>query len=141
MRRSNRKVSGAGELSAFAQIESHSAELAGSLSRSAVSGCWVETRILSALKLGYYACMSSPLQVRDVPDEARRVLKARAASRGQSLNAYMLEVIDREVARPSVAEVLERAARRAERATGSALDGLYATRAEREEQLTGRAGA
>jgi len=58
--------------------------------------------------------MASPLQVRNVPDEARRVLKARAAGRGQSLNAYMLEVIDREVARPSVAEVLQRrGARRA----------------------------
>lgn len=69
------------------------------------------------------------------------MLKARAASSGQSLNAYMLDVINREVARPSVAEVLQRAAHRAERATGSALDGLDAARAEREEQLTGRAGS
>ena len=85
--------------------------------------------------------MASPLQVRDVPDEARRVLKARAASRGQSLNAYMLGVIDREVAHPSVGEVLERAARRADRATGSALDAVDAARADREEQLTSHTGA
>lgn len=97
--------------------------------------------ILSTLNLSYYACMASPLQVRDVPDVARRVLKARAASHGQSLNAYMLELINREVARPSVAEVLERAAQRAERATGSAVDGLDAARAEREQQLASRAGA
>jgi len=85
--------------------------------------------------------MSSLLQIRGVPDAARCVLKARAASRGQSLNAYMLELINREVARPTVAEVLERAARRAERASGPALDVLDAARVEREEQLTRRAGA
>lgn len=66
--------------------------------------------------------MGSLLQVRDVPDDARRALKARAAARGQSLNAYLLDMISREVARPTVAEVLERAARRAERATASAMD-------------------
>jgi plasmid stability protein len=80
--------------------------------------------------------MSSLLQVRGVPDEQRRVLKARAAANGQSLNSYMLELIRRETARPTVAEVLERAARRAEQATGSAVQAIQAARAEREEQLT-----
>lgn len=85
--------------------------------------------------------MSALLQIRGVPESARRVLKSRAASRGQSLNAYMLEVIEREAARPTVAEVLERAARRAERATGSALEVVDAARAEREERLTDRGDA
>jgi len=40
----------------------------------------------------------SLLQIRNVPDESRRVLKARAAARGESLNGYLLELIDREVA-------------------------------------------
>jgi predicted nucleic acid-binding protein len=66
--------------------------------------------------------MSSLLQIRDVPEQARRSLKARAAARGQSLNAYLLDMIDREVARPTVADVLDRAARRAERASASALE-------------------
>jgi len=83
----------------------------------------------------YYVCMSSLLQVRGVPDEARRVLKARAASRGKSLNAYLLEVIEREVSRPTVAEVLQRAAQRAERASASAVDVLADARAAREEEL------
>ncbi len=95
----------------------------------------------NGLKISYYACMASPLQIRNVPDETRRVLKARAASRGQSLNAYVLEVIDREVARPTAAEVLERAARRAERSTGSAVDVLDTARLERDEELAQRAGA
>ncbi len=80
--------------------------------------------------------MSSLLQIRDVPEEARRGLKARAAARGQSLNAYLLDVIERETARPTVAEVLDRAARRAERANASAAEVIAAAHGEREEQLT-----
>lgn len=80
--------------------------------------------------------MSSLLQIRDVPDDARRGLKVRAAARGQSLNAYLLDLIERETARPTVAEVLERATQRTERATASALDAVAAARGEREEQLT-----
>lgn len=85
--------------------------------------------------------MGSLLQVRDVPDATRRALKARAASRGQSLNSYMLDLLEREVARPTVAEVLERAAGRAERATGSAVDALDGGRRERDEQLAERLDA
>lgn len=82
--------------------------------------------------------MPSPLQIRNVPEDARRALKARAASRGQSLNAYMLEMIEREVSRPTVAEVLERAARRSERATESVVETIHAMRAERDEELARR---
>lgn len=91
--------------------------------------------------VSYDACMSSLLQIRDVPEEARRSLKARAAARGQSLNAYLLDLINREVARPTVAEVLQRAEQRAERAKTSAVDVVDAARAEREEQLARRRGA
>ena len=80
----------------------------------------------------------SLLQIRDVPEEARRGLKAQAATRGQSLNAYLLDVIDREVGRPTVAEVLDRAAQRAERATASAADVVAAACAERDGQLMSR---
>jgi plasmid stability protein len=76
--------------------------------------------------------MGSLLQIRDVPDESRRELKSRAAARGQSLNAFMLELIDREVCRPTVAEVLDRAARRSERASASAQEAIAVARAERD---------
>ncbi len=79
--------------------------------------------------------MSSLLQIRGIPDETRRTLKARAAARGQSLNAYMLELIGREVGRPTVEEVLDRAARRSERARESAAETIQAGRADREQQL------
>lgn len=82
--------------------------------------------------------MGSLLQIRDVPEEARRGLKARAAARGQSLNAYLLDMIGREVSRPTVAEVMERAAQRAERATASAVDVVAAGRTERDDHLASR---
>jgi len=77
--------------------------------------------------------MASLLQIRNVPEEARRALKARAAARGESLNSYLLELIARDIARPTVAEVLQRAARRAERADTSALDFVAVARAERDQ--------
>jgi plasmid stability protein len=83
--------------------------------------------------------MPSLVQIRNVPEGTRRALKARAAARGESLNAYLLELLEREAARPTVAEVLERAARRAERVEAGALDIVLADRAEREEQLLRRA--
>ncbi|MGH4015250.1 MAG: FitA-like ribbon-helix-helix domain-containing protein [Pseudonocardiaceae bacterium] len=84
--------------------------------------------------------MPSLLQIRDVPEETRRALKTRAAACGKSLNAYLLELLNREVARPTVGEVLDRAARRAERVDVSARDIVVAGRAEREEQLRRRSG-
>ncbi len=85
--------------------------------------------------------MGSLLQIRNVPDEARRALKARAAARGESLNAYLLELISREVARPTVGEVLERAARRAERAQRSAVDIINTARTARDAQRDRRSDA
>jgi antitoxin FitA len=84
--------------------------------------------------------MSSLLQIRNVPEKTRRALKARAAARGESLNTYLLELIDREVERPTVAEVLDRAARRADPVQASALDYVHAARTEREAQLGGPVG-
>lgn len=75
--------------------------------------------------------MSSLLQIRNVPDDARRVLKARAAARGESLNSYLLDLIQRDVRRPTVEDVLDRAAKRAERASASAVEVLDDARRER----------
>lgn len=75
--------------------------------------------------------MGSLLQIRNVPDEAREALKARAAARGESLNTYLLRLLQRDVARPTVQEVLDRAARRAEQAQGSAVEALAEEREDR----------
>lgn len=76
--------------------------------------------------------MSGLLQVRNVPEQTRRELKARAAARGESLNSYLLDVLSREAASATVAEVLDRASRRAERAQASALAAVEKARAHRE---------
>jgi plasmid stability protein len=76
--------------------------------------------------------MGSLLQIRNVPDDAREALKARAAARGESLNTYLIGLIQRDVARPTVQEVLDRAARRVARAQEPALEALTDERAARE---------
>jgi len=49
------------------------------------------------------------LTIRDVPDEAVRTMKIRTAQRGQSLQAYLRSLIEREAARPTLTEAVERA--------------------------------
>lgn len=66
--------------------------------------------------------MAGLVQIRNVPEDTRRVLKARAASEGRSLNDYLLELLVEKASRPTVAEVLERAAHRAEKSTKSSVD-------------------
>ncbi|CAN5764315.1 hypothetical protein BH20ACT4_BH20ACT4_06060 [soil metagenome] len=73
-----------------------------------------------------------------MPDDVRRTLKARAAARGESLNTYLLNLVARDAARPTVKDVLDRAARRAGRSSASALDVLDVVRSEREDELQAR---
>ena len=54
------------------------------------------------------ACMSALIQIRNVPEETHERLKARAASQGKSLNSYMLELVERDVERPTFSEVVAR---------------------------------
>lgn len=57
-------------------------------------------------------CMSKTLQVRDVPDEVHRTLKARAALAGLSLSEFVLQELERVAKRPSREELYERLRRR-----------------------------
>ena len=82
--------------------------------------------------------MASLLQIRNVPEETRRALKVRAAARGESLNTYLLDLIQRDIARPTVTEMLDRTARRAERATASAVEVIGAAHKERDLELQPR---
>ena len=50
----------------------------------------------------------STLQVRDVPEDVKRVLKSRAAAAGQSLSEYVLAELTRAARRPTLAELVER---------------------------------
>jgi len=46
----------------------------------------------------------SMIQIRNVPDDLHRKLKARAALEGKSLSDYLLQVVTELAARPSVEE-------------------------------------
>lgn len=46
------------------------------------------------------------IQVRNVPDDLHRELTQRARRRGQTLTRYVEELLEREVSRPPIEEVL-----------------------------------
>lgn len=46
------------------------------------------------------------MQVREVPEQVRKALAAEAARRGQSLQVFLLEVLEREAANASTREFL-----------------------------------
>lgn len=75
--------------------------------------------------------MAGLVQIRNVPDETRQGLKARAAARGESLNDYLLKLLIEDAARPTVREVLERARARSERSSVSSVDIIRADRDSR----------
>ena len=52
--------------------------------------------------------MSKMIQLRNVPDELHRTLKARAALAGRSLSDYLLNEIRRSAERPTTAELARR---------------------------------
>lgn len=52
------------------------------------------------------------IQVKDVPDDVHRVLRARAAAAGQSMQEYLLQRLTAEARRPTVDEVLQRVGHR-----------------------------
>ena len=51
--------------------------------------------------------MSKMFQIRNVPEETHRLLKARAAMEGVSMSHFVLREIERIVRRPSRREVLD----------------------------------
>ena len=61
------------------------------------------------------------IQIRNVPDDVHRELRTRAAASGQSLSDYLLDELSRVAGRPSVADVLARAAGRSGGASREAI--------------------
>lgn len=51
------------------------------------------------------------LTIRDVSDDAVRTMKIRAAQAGQSLQGYLRGLIEKEAAKPTIAEAVEQARR------------------------------
>ncbi len=53
--------------------------------------------------------MPKALQIRDVPDDLHATIRARATHAGQSVSDYLLELLRELVARPTMAEIVQRA--------------------------------
>lgn len=66
--------------------------------------------------------MAGLVQIRNVPDDTRRELKARAAARGVSLNDLLLDLLVEEASRPTVAAVLARSRAHQEMSAVSSVD-------------------
>ncbi len=74
--------------------------------------------------------MPKMIQLRNVPDNLHRRLKARAALEGVSLSDYLLAEIRRAAERPTLSELLERLHRR--KRVSPPIAPAEAVRAERE---------
>lgn len=59
----------------------------------------------------YAKSMSKMIQIRDVPEQMHRTLKARAAREGMSLSDFLKLELDRIVERPTMREWLEQTQR------------------------------
>lgn len=66
------------------------------------------------------------ITIRDVPDDTLNALKVRAAQAGKSLQAYALDLLSREAAKPTLAEMATRLERetRTELSTTDILDAI-----------------
>lgn len=70
------------------------------------------------------------VQIKNVPDNVRRVLRERAAAEGQSLQEYLLARLIREAQTPTLEEVLSRAGGRA----GGTVSFEFAAEGQREDR-------
>jgi hypothetical protein len=79
------------------------------------------------------------LQIRDVPDDVRTVLAERAKERGQSLQAFLLGLVEAEARRAGNAAVLARFANRSDgshSARGATAAEVASDRERRAAELT-----
>ena len=80
--------------------------------------------------------MAKMIQVRNVTERTHRELVRRAKARGQTLTAFIEEILEREVARPSREQILERIRDRETVVLDvSAADVIRTDREERERHL------
>ncbi len=83
--------------------------------------------------------MAKMIQLRNVPDELHRKLKARAAHAGKSLSDYLLEQIKRDAEAPTMEELIARLESRSPvKSRISTADILRQEREKRDKQLDRR---
>ncbi len=74
--------------------------------------------------------MSQTVQIRKVPQEFHRRLKARAATEGMSMSDYILREVGKALERPTRQEILERLRKQPTRSLSRSASGVV--RAERD---------
>lgn len=86
--------------------------------------------------------MSVALQIRDVPEDVRDALAARAEQSGESLQRFLLRLVTREAAHQHNLAILGglQLAEGGLASGESVLDALDRSRAERDDELSGRLG-
>ena len=86
--------------------------------------------------------MPALIQIRNVPEDVHRKLTERTASAGKSLNSLMLEIVEREVLRPTMAEVAARirATPMPPMSSGVAAEIIREGREQRDRELLSRIG-
>lgn len=73
------------------------------------------------------------IQIKDVPSQTHAVLRRRAAQANQSLQEYLLTMLNEQAARPTLAEVLGRAGGRAGGSV-SLTEAVHTVRADRDRR-------
>ncbi len=86
------------------------------------------------------ACVVA-LQIRDVPDEVRDALAEQARARGQSLQAYLLELVETQARRMRNAALLDRFAGRSDGARSLPGETANELAEQREQRHPGGAAA
>ncbi|MGH8913792.1 MAG: FitA-like ribbon-helix-helix domain-containing protein [Acidimicrobiia bacterium] len=87
------------------------ADYVGETPCSQISGVKTERVVCGAYAM-LHISMGVLLQIRDLPEEVHRTLKARAAASGSSLTEYVRSLLARSAARPTPEELMERIATR-----------------------------
>ena len=81
---------------------------AGDVGLRAGSARWAGTRSSCSRPAGhrcnYNGCMSVSLTIRDLPEATRDMLRQRAEARRQSLNSYIVDLLEREAGLPTMSE-------------------------------------
>jgi plasmid stability protein len=78
------------------------------------------------------------VQIRNVPERVHKVLRRRAVEAGQSLQEYLLQLLEESAARPTVKEVLDRVRQRGggtRLGPGESARMIREIREERDEEL------
>ena len=85
--------------------------------------------------------MAKMIQVRNVPEKLHRELTRRAKARGKTLTGFIEEILEREVSRPSSAEIFDWIeSREPVRGGPSSAALIRAERAQRDRELARRTG-